>query len=102
MRSRYSAYVRGLAPYIVATSGEARSSDEETFLAEVRQFCAHTRFTGLQIVKVEPGDSVAYVTFRAGLEQGGLDASFTERSRFERTDRWRYVSGERLEETAVG
>lgn len=95
MRSRFSAYALGRARYILETSGEPRA-DERAWLEEVRRFSEHTRFTGLTILEVEPGDPTAFVTFRAELEQAGRDASFTERSRFERTDRWRYVSGERL------
>lgn len=95
MRSRYAAYALGKARYILETSGEARE-DEAAWLEDVRRFSEHTRFTGLTILSVEPGESTAWVTFRAGLEQQGEDASFTERSRFERTDRWRYVGAESL------
>jgi SEC-C motif-containing protein len=95
MRSRFAAYAMGKAPYILETSGEPRQ-DEALWLSEVVRFAENTQFTGLTIVNVEPGEKVAYVTFRAELQQLGQDVSFTERSRFERTDRWRYVSGERL------
>lgn len=94
MRSRYAAYALGLAPYIVATS------DPPQDLAGVQQFCEHTRFTGLRILEApEALVGVGFVSFQAGLEQGGQDASFSERSRFERRgpeQRWVYVGGERL------
>ncbi|MCB9669996.1 MAG: zinc chelation protein SecC [Alphaproteobacteria bacterium] len=96
MRSRYAAYALGKARYILETSGEGRSVDDPTWIEEVRRFSQGTRFTGLEILAVEPGDPVAWVTFRAHLEAAGQDVSFTERSRFERTERWRYVAGERV------
>jgi SEC-C motif-containing protein len=96
MRSRYAAYAKGLVSYVLATSGEPTTSDVETRRMEVAAFSAQATFEGLAILEVEPNEAVAYVTFRAQLSMGGRDASFTERSRFERVgERWLYVAGER-------
>ncbi len=95
MRSRYVAFALGLIDYAVATSDPPQDADG------VRAFHQQTRFLGLSIsehVDPGPGGEPGFVTFTATLEQGGLDASFTERSRFERRgDRWVYVGGVRLE-----
>lgn len=92
MRSRYAAYALGLVDYIVATSDPPQDAEG------VRSFCEHTRFTGLRVLDApEAILDVGFVSFHAGLEQGGQDASFSERSRFERREgRWLYVAGERL------
>ena len=96
MRSRYAAYALGKSRYIMETTASQRE-DRDVWRAEIERFSAGTRFTGLEILSVEPGEEVAFVTFRAGLEQAGQDASFTERSRFVRRGRWLYESGERIE-----
>ena len=95
MRSRFSAYALGKTRYIMETTHAPRA-DTEAWRAEIKQFCAATRFEGLSIEKVEPGEPEAWVTFRAVLSQDGRDASFTERSRFVLSDDWRYADGERL------
>ncbi|MEZ4316138.1 MAG: YchJ family metal-binding protein [Myxococcota bacterium] len=95
MRSRYAAYALEKVSYIMETSAEPER-DPDTWRAEIQRFCEHTAFLGLEILEVEPGDEVAYVTFRARLQQVGHDASFTERSRFVRRHRWLYESGERI------
>lgn len=94
MRSRFCAYARGLVGYIQQTGEDRR--DTEQWAREIRAFCEAVDFVGLEILEVEPGEQVAYVTFKADLLAGDRDVGFTERSRFERTDRWRYVSGDRL------
>ena len=94
MRSRYAAYALGKVRYIQET-GEDRD-DRDVWAEEIRRFCAQVSFVGLAILSVEPGDEVAYVTFRAELQAAGHDVGFSERSRFELRDRWRYVAGERL------
>ncbi len=102
MRSRFSAYARGLVDYILVTTdpaGPHYGSDEAAWRAQVQQFCDGTRFDGLRILEApEPSDDEGFVTFRAELAQAGEDVSFTERSRFLLTDGcWRYHSGERVE-----
>lgn len=101
MRSRYSAYAFGLSDYVMATTapGTPAWSDDPNWRAQIDAYGSDTRFVGLEITDAPPpvGD-VGFVTFRAQLSQGGCDAGFSERSRFERRDgRWLYASGERIE-----
>jgi SEC-C motif-containing protein len=90
MRARYAAYARGDASFVQATTdpdGPQWEPDAARWRASIEAFHRGTRFVSLEILNVEP----AHVTFRAGLEQGGRDASFTERSRFtQRGARWYY------------
>lgn len=95
MRSRYAAYALGKVRYVMETTAEP-PEDRESWRADIQRFCDGTRFTGLEIRSVEPGETEAWVTFHAVLDQGGRDASFTERSRFVRRERWLYESGERV------
>jgi SEC-C motif-containing protein len=100
MRSRYAAYALGLVEYVVETTDPAgpQWSDDPGWREQIAAFCRGTRFTSLHILEAPaPHGDEGFVTFRAGLSQGGQDASFTERSRFTRAGgRWRYHSGERL------
>ncbi|MBL8955820.1 MAG: SEC-C domain-containing protein [Myxococcaceae bacterium] len=78
MRSRYTAFAKGLWPYLAET----------------------------QVAPLEPGPTLAWVgltvheakgdevEFTARYVEGGREVSLTERSRFEQHDgRWRYVTG---------
>ena len=97
MRSRYAAYACAAVDYVLGTThpeGPHFERERSAWRASVAEFCAQTSFLGLAILSVEPGAEEGWVTFRATLEQGGRDASFTERSRFLRVGgRWLYHSG---------
>ncbi len=98
MRSRYSAYAMGKAPYIVSTTCPTNPLFRQQPLeriAGILQFCQETSFDGLEIIECADGEQVSFVTFKATLHQGGQDASFTEKSRFKKiSGPWLYVSGE--------
>lgn len=102
MRSRFAAYATGRAGYIVATTHPDSPQvdlDTDAWLGSIGAFSAGTRFRGLSILDAPaPSGDRATVTFRATLQQGGHDASFTECSTFLRgaDGRWRYHSGERV------
>lgn len=101
MRSRFAAYALGRADHIVATTdptGPQWQADEVEWIEQIRRFSETTRFEGLALLdSPEPEGDEGFVTFEATLEQGGRDASFSERSRFRRVGgRWLYHSGERL------
>ena len=102
MRSRYSAYAAGLVDYIIATTHPADPRYQDDVLrwrAQLTRFASETTFCGLEVLSCEEGDIQSWVSFRARLEQGGGDASFSERSLFVRHEgRWLYHSGERLAE----
>lgn len=98
MRSRYSAYAMGLADYIIDTTHPDNSQylqDHKLWKKQIKEFCDHTTFLGLEILEEVDNDKVSFVTFKAQLQQNGKDAGFTERSRFEKAGgRWLYHSGE--------
>jgi SEC-C motif-containing protein len=102
MRSRYSAYARGLVDYVVATTdpeGEAWGRDEAAWREDVAAFCAANRFEGVDVIEARVDGAgeggQGWVTFRARLRQGSADATFVERSRFVlRGGRWLYSADE--------
>ncbi|MFF4488501.1 YchJ family protein [Streptomyces sp. NPDC001544] len=87
MRSRYSAFVRGDAGYLL------RTWHPRTRPARL-ELDPGTRWTGLEVLGTSGGSafhSTGTVTFRASYRGGSL----LERSRFERVDgAWVYVDGE--------
>lgn len=98
MRSRYSAYAKGLVEYIMDTTHRENSAftkDRFKWMLSLTDFCEGTEFTGLDIIDSVDGEVEAYVTFKAHLKQNGVDASFTEKSRFVKENgHWLYHSGE--------
>jgi len=94
MRSRYSAYTFGLSDYIIDTTHPDHPQflkDRDVWKRDIDRFSKITTFEKLEILD----SSDATVTFRAHLTQGGKDASFTEKSLFEKVNgRWLYKSGE--------
>ncbi|AZQ33662.1 hypothetical protein EJ357_09470 [Streptomyces cyaneochromogenes] len=87
MRSRYSAFVKGDAAYLMRT-WHPRTRPARLDLDP------GMRWTGLEILDTDDGSafhSTGTVTFRASYRGGSLH----ERSRFERVDgAWVYVDGE--------
>ena len=94
MRSRYSAYALGLIEYIIRTTSVEKQRELIHEKQDLLAFSQNTSFEGLEILEVEEGDPVSYVTFKAKLRQGKTDVSFTEKSRFEKVSgKWYYHSG---------
>jgi SEC-C motif-containing protein len=92
MRSRYSAFARGLAPYLLRT-WHPSTRPERVDLDDGLEWRA------LQIVDVArggPDDDTGVVEFRAvSRDATGTRHVQQERSRFERVDgRWLYVDAE--------
>lgn len=89
MRSRYSAYVLGLEPYLLATWHSS------TRPAQV-EFDPKTRWLGLTVKSAAESGDTAVVEFVARYKLGGGSAvRMHEKSRFLREDgRWYYVDGE--------
>ncbi|MET7476262.1 YchJ family metal-binding protein [Streptomyces sp. NPDC005648] len=91
MRSRYSAFVKRDAEYLL------RTWHPRTRPAQV-DFDPGMRWTGLEILATTDGTAfhtTGTVTFRASFKGGSLH----ERSRFERVDgAWLYVDGEFLDD----
>lgn len=100
MRSRFAGYALGLSEYVMDTThplGGAYEADRRAWEAAIGAFCQGSEFVGLEVLEASGGEREGWVTFRAGLKQGGRDVSFTERSRFVRDgERWLYHTGEVL------
>lgn len=97
MRSRYSAYARGLVDYLLATTdpeGPRFEADRTAWREDVARFCRETRFEGLEVHSASEDGDEGEVVFTVRLRQRGRDAGFTERSRFVRREgRWLYADG---------
>ncbi|MDP3540145.1 MAG: YchJ family metal-binding protein [Azonexus sp.] len=91
MRSRYSAYVRGLEPYLLAT-WHASTRPASLNLAEE----AGTKWLGLDVKRHQQRDEThAIVEFVARYRIAGRGHRLHETSNFVREDgRWFYVDGE--------
>lgn len=102
MKSRYSAFVVGNVNYIINTTHEDNieySNDKSKWKEDIQNVVDSTDFNSLKIVEFIDGEDEAYVTFKLGLKQKGLDVSFTEKSKFLKIDgKWLYRSGEFLED----
>lgn len=100
MRSRYTAYALHNVAYIIQTTHSNSPHYREdglTWANELRHFCEQTQFIRLTLISVEDdlSEEQGWVTFRATLTQNGQDASFSERSLFQKHEQvWKYVSGE--------
>jgi SEC-C motif-containing protein len=91
MRSRYCAYVKGLAPYLL------RTWDPSTRPVEL-DLDPTLRWSGLEVLRVVDGgdgDPVGTVEFVAHHERGGVRGALHEVSRFRRRDaQWVYLDGD--------
>lgn len=102
MRSRYTAYVASDMTYIMDTThptSEWHRDDRTAWKRELERITKDSQYVALTIKnsQLSENGSVGWVTFHAGILQNGKDASFTEKSRFEKHDgRWKYAGGEFL------
>lgn len=100
MRARYSAHVKGLVDFVVATyhpSCEAEA--QRNAIAD----SVHSHWLALEVFSNEAGKNSdeGYVTFQAFFEQEGEEYCLEERSRFVReNDLWYYIDGEYAEQDA--
>ena len=100
MRSRYSAYALKDADYIIDTThplNPSYSSNKQQWKEDILHFAQNTIFEDLEIHDFEENDNWAYVTFTAYLGQDSQDATFTEKSRFEKINgKWLYLDGVKI------
>lgn len=90
MRSRYSAFVRRLPDYLMAT-WHPRTRPVDLLLDEEPA----PKWLGLSIKRAESTGDAGLVEFVARYKIGGRALQLHETSRFERIDgRWFYVDGE--------
>ena len=98
MKSRYCAYVIGDAKYIIKTTHPENieyTQDTNTWMTSIKEFSQNSEFLGLSILDFKEDINVSFVTFNALIKQNAQDASFIEKSRFEKVDgMWLYHSGE--------
>lgn len=98
MRSRYTAYALRHAEYIIKTThpnNPSYQSNYDKWTEEILLFSDTMRFERLEIVSFIHGKDVAFVTFIAHLKHNYRDATFKEKSRFEKVDgRWLYHSAQ--------
>lgn len=98
MRSRYTAYARQNANYLVASTLPSKRDRNE--LKTVTKSFRGVTWTGLEIIATEKGsatDSEGMVEFKATCTAGGESSAIHERSTFARVDgKWFYVDGDIL------
>lgn len=98
MRSRYAAYALNLPDYIVATTHPASPQYDDNKFAwkrSISQFSKSTSFNNLEILDFKENKAMATVAFIAYISQNHQDATFTEKSYFEKVNgRWLYRGGQ--------
>lgn len=98
MRSRYSAYVLNIPDYIIKTTHPASpqySENKFMWKRSISQFSQHTSFQKLEVLDFKEKNTLATVTFTAHISQNNHDATFTEKSYFEKIhERWFYRGGQ--------
>lgn len=98
MRSRYCAYALDLPDYIVNTThpGSPQYMENKfSWKRKISQFSRNSSFLKLEVLDFKERETLASVTFIAHISQEGQDATFTEKSYFEKVrEKWLYRSGE--------
>lgn len=97
MRSRYAAYALNLAEYLIATTHPQNPKyvkDKAAWKRSIEEMSISFSFHDLKIIDFSEEGESAIVTFIAGLSCGKQDATFTEKSSFEKVEgRWLYKDG---------
>lgn len=98
MRSRYTAYVLDLPDYIISTTHPASSAYSPNKLSwrrGISEFSKSCNFQKLETFDFKENGAMATVTFTAVISKGEEDATFTERSYFEKIgQKWFYRGGQ--------
>lgn len=101
MRARYSAYVLNLPDYLMDTThpGSPQYSDNRfLWRKNLSAFSQHSSFLQLKVLDFKEKETLATVTFTAYISQNDEDATFTEKSYFEKiNNRWLYRGGQLAE-----
>lgn len=97
MRSRYAAYALNNIDYIIATTHPKNPNyiqDKALWKSQISKFRLNSTFDKLTILEFKENKNVATVTFTAYITQNAQDATFTEKSSFEKIgDQWLYLNG---------
>ena len=95
MRSRYTAYTRADANYLIATLHPSKRSDDDE--VNILAWAHNSRFTGLSVIKTKAGkakDNDGVVEFVARFSDADGTYAHREISRFVKEDgRWWYLEG---------
>ena len=96
MRSRYCAFVKKLADYLIFTRHPSkRNLDSQS---QLQQSFNQTIWTGLKILTTEKGstnDNRGYVSFAASYTESNKEDTLFERSLFKKENgQWYYVEGD--------
>jgi peptide deformylase len=98
LRSRYAAYALNLPDFIIETthpSSPEYSEDRSGWRRSLGLFSRASRFEKLEIRNLQERGRVAAIVFTAHVSQQGKDATFTEKSFFEKVGpRWLYRGGQ--------
>ena len=98
MRSRYSAYAKGLSKYIMDTTHKdnpSYKSDLNLWSEEILSFSKDTDFRDLKVISSAKDKNVGEVIFQAILFQNDKNVSFQEKSQFVcENGKWLYKNGE--------
>lgn len=101
LRARYSAYALGLVEYIINTTHPASPQyceNKDLWAKRLKEFSAHANFTKLEIFDIKEEKNLAMIMFATSMTYDGEDASFVEKSYFEKiNDNWFYRSGQLFE-----
>lgn len=96
MRSRYSAFAKGLGKYLIETlaaNHPDRKEDPGQLLISFSRAKDHQRYMGLTILETHADGDRGEVKFHARIFEKGKDVSFTEHSVFVKENgAWRYSS----------
>lgn len=96
MRSRYSAFAKGLAKYLLKTRAPAMR--EASDLQDIKTMIANSQWLGLEIKDCELGqadDKIGEVEFIASYISQNKPGQLHERSRFiKEGDQWYYLDGD--------
>ena len=92
MKARYSAYAKNQLKFLFDTLHP--NLQPPSFAEFTQGMRKNARYERLIIHDFQDGDPIAYVMFTAYISMDGRDATFTERSEFEKIDnRWLYKRG---------
>ncbi len=101
MRSRFSAYVLDLPKYIIQTTHPASPQyidNHQLWEKRIYDFSKNSSFGKLEVLEFIELDTYAKVIFVAHLTQHDKDATFTEKSHFEKIQgTWFYKYGQLME-----
>jgi SEC-C motif-containing protein len=104
MRSRYSAYAKGLVPYLIQTCHASLRPSQSAF--DLMDWCRRAQFLRLDILETKAGlekDVIGMVKFVAWIKENGKIHPLAEASDFEREDgQWRYKSGKHFRQAMPG